>query len=183
MSRLFRTSVAATLSILSALFLDARIANARADNAADCANSYSKNRIRNCSTIIQSGHLFGKPIGIENLAITYANRGDAYSDKGRYDRAIADFGMSIELKPEYAPAYNSRAWAYFKAGKVSQGLPDANKALELNPRDVYALDTRGNIYEALGRRPEAIADFRKVLELDPSNKLGKAALRRLGATP
>ncbi len=38
-------------------------------------------------------------LGIEDLAIAYANRGTAYRDKKRYDLAIEDYASSIQLNP------------------------------------------------------------------------------------
>jgi Tfp pilus assembly protein PilF len=37
--------------------------------------------------------------------------------KKLYDQATADFSKAIELKPNYAQAYNNRAWYYHMAGQ------------------------------------------------------------------
>ena len=41
-------------------------------------------------------------------AIAYANRGDAWDDKGDQDRAIADLTEALRINPNYARAYNIR---------------------------------------------------------------------------
>ena len=39
------------------------------------------------------------------------NRGLAFSNKGDYHRALVDFNMAIDLKPDYANAYSNRGMA------------------------------------------------------------------------
>ncbi len=41
------------------------------------------------------------------------NRGIAYRNQGKYDRAIADFDEAIKLKPDYAVAMYNRGTAYY----------------------------------------------------------------------
>src|SRR5262245_15646584 len=43
----------------------------------------------------------------------YLKRGEDYSGIHDYDRAIADYNTAIELKPDYAEAYNNRGFAYY----------------------------------------------------------------------
>ncbi len=50
--------------------------------------------------MIQSGRE-----GQKNLAIAFNNRGNAYSDKKDYDRAIADYDAAIRLDPNFALAF------------------------------------------------------------------------------
>ena len=46
-------------------------------------------------------------------AMAYYHRGIAYFNKGKYDRAIADFNDATELKPEYIDAYYACGINYF----------------------------------------------------------------------
>ena len=48
----------------------------------------------------------------QTLAIAYNNRGNAYTGKGEYDRAIQDYDQSIKLSPNHARAFNNRGVAY-----------------------------------------------------------------------
>ena len=47
------------------------------------------------------------------LAKAYYNRGNAYNQKGEYDRAIEDYAKAIELKPHDANTYYNRGIAYY----------------------------------------------------------------------
>ncbi|HDO52204.1 MAG TPA: hypothetical protein ENH05_05645 [Rhizobiales bacterium] len=74
------------LTILSALYFFARLEGVRADELADCEQGQEEKQIQGCSRIIESGILFGKPIGKKNLAAAHNNRGRAYGRKGAFDR-------------------------------------------------------------------------------------------------
>ena len=67
----------------------------------------------------------------DDTAIAYANRCTAFTNKGRYDQAIADCTMAIKLKPDYASAYTKRGLAHEKKGDIKSALKDFHKALSL----------------------------------------------------
>ena len=69
--------------------------------------------------------------GHDNAAIAYANRCATFTNKGRYDQAIADCTMAIRLKPDYASAYTKRGLAHEKKGDTQSALKDFHKALSL----------------------------------------------------
>ena len=46
------------------------------------------------------------------LALAFNNRGDAYKDLGRYQKAIQDYNEAIRLDPYLVLAYSNRGAAY-----------------------------------------------------------------------
>ncbi len=52
-------------------------------------------------------------------ALTYRNRGDAYMNKGDYDRALADYNEAIRLDP-------ANAFAFCNRGRVKRNINDAS---------------------------------------------------------
>jgi tetratricopeptide (TPR) repeat protein len=52
-----------------------------------------------------------------NLALAFNDRGNAYANKGQYDRAIQDYDQAIKLDPNLALAINNRAAAIAKLNK------------------------------------------------------------------
>lgn len=102
-------------------------------------------------------------------AADYLAQGDFDFDLGNYGAAIASYSRALELKPDFAEAYNNRAYAYMTVKKYEQALPDLDQALRLRPDYVNALMNRGDIYNYYYQidRARAIADYDRVLELDP----------------
>src|SRR5918911_1639993 len=77
-----------------------------------------------------------------NTASDYLARGDYYFELGDYDRAIADYARAIQLKPDFAGAYNNRAYAFMKKQDYVSALPDLDEALRLRPDYVNAYINR-----------------------------------------
>jgi lipoprotein NlpI len=55
-----------------------------------------------------------------NLTEAFCYRGDAYSDKGEYDRALADYNAALNIDPNETHALNNRGIAYFDKGEYDQ---------------------------------------------------------------
>lgn len=86
-----------------------------------------------CTRLIESGLEKG-----EALAVIYKNRGFTYSaGKSDFDRAIADYDMAIQIKPDYADAYNERGLAHYSKGNFDRAIVDYDKAIELEPEHLY----------------------------------------------
>jgi tetratricopeptide (TPR) repeat protein len=68
----------------------------------------------------------------------------SYKDKGDIDLAIKDYSKAIELKPDYAVAYNNRGNAYKNKGDIDLAIADYRKALQINPNYKLAQDSLNN---------------------------------------
>jgi len=98
----------------------------------------------------------------------YLTRGEDFSGAKQYDRAIADFTVAIELKPDYAEAYNDRGFAYYLKGKFEQAISDYTRAIELRPNYPKAFNSRGVAYMAGGYgAAKSVPDFDRAIELKP----------------
>jgi tetratricopeptide (TPR) repeat protein len=102
-----------------------------------------------------------------NTAADYMARGDSDYDLGDYACAIADYSRAIELKPDFAEAYNNRAYTYMKMENYAPALPDLDEAIRLRPDYVNALMNRGDIYNYYYQidYDRAIADYDRVIQL------------------
>ncbi len=65
----------------------------------------------------------------------YNNQGNAYSSKGRYDKAIAVYNKAIEINPRLAKVYNNRGVAYFYKRKYDRVWDDVHKAQSIGYQD------------------------------------------------
>jgi tetratricopeptide (TPR) repeat protein len=66
---------------------------------------------------------------------SYDNRGYAYSQKGDYDRAVADYDEAIKISPKNAEFYNDRGNAFFGRGDYDQAIADYDQALKIDPKN------------------------------------------------
>jgi hypothetical protein len=100
-------------------------------------------------------------------AADYLAQGDYEFDRGNCDGALANYSRAIELKPDYAEAYNNRAFTYMLIQQYALALPDLDRALQIRPDYVNALMNRGDIYNYYYAidYDRAIADYDRVLKL------------------
>ncbi len=122
-------------------------------------------------------------LGNRNQSIVYNNRGNAYSNKGLYSKAIQDFDKAISLNPEYAPAYNGRGVVYVHEKLYDEAIQDFSKTISLNPDDALAYNNRGFAYVQIKLYDKALQDFDKAIGLDPEhvatyNNRGNAYLKK-----
>lgn len=98
----------------------------------------------------------------------YLQRGENFAGLHEYDRAIADYNMAIQLKPDYAEAYNDRGFAYYLKGNGERAIADFTRAIELRPNYPKAFNSRGVVYMAGGYgTAKAVADFDRAIALKP----------------
>ena len=112
----------------------------------------------------------------EALAITFNNRGVAYSELGDFDRAISDCSQALGLAPGDATAIRNlriahlrRAAAAARLGDRAAAQADYDRAIELEPTHPLAYLRRGQLALERGDRAAAIADLTKARDLDPAN--------------
>jgi tetratricopeptide (TPR) repeat protein len=96
-----------------------------------------------------------------------ANLGAAFFLARQYDRAIEQEAKTLELDPNFAPAYYFRGLAYSKKSMYEQGMVEFDRLVAIAPANPGALTGLGYGYAVTGRR----ADAQKVL--DKLNELSK----------
>lgn len=114
----------------------------------------------------------------------HLTRGERLAGAHDYEGAIAAYGQALELRPEYAEAFNDRGHAYYWKGQAAPAIADFTRAIELRPAYPNAWNNRGAAYMASGDSALAIPDFSQALRLRPDFRnayVNRAnALLRLG---
>lgn len=91
------------------------------------------------------------------------NRGEVFYGMQQYDKALADFNRSLELKPLRGLSLKGRAKTYYKLGRLDEALKDINLSLELEPLEPDYLIVRAKLYKKLKRYNDAEKDYQDAL--------------------
>ena len=83
--------------------------------------------------------------------------------------AIEHFNKAIEIKPDFAEAFQYRSKVYFAANEKQLAMQDINKAIDLNPNYGEAYKSRAYYKESAGDRDGACLDYKKAKELGVHN--------------
>jgi tetratricopeptide (TPR) repeat protein len=97
----------------------------------------------------------------------YCNLGDARSELGDVDGALADFGYTIELDPAHVDARVNRAGLLCDLGETDAAWADVVAGLELAPANAHLLCLKGRLLAERGESAEAGQALTAALDLDP----------------
>ena len=75
-------------------------------------------------------------------ANAYVVRGNAYTEMGDYDRAIANQNEAIRLDPRLVAAYYNRGMAHRSKGDYARAIADYSEAIRLAPAFAGAYSNR-----------------------------------------
>jgi tetratricopeptide (TPR) repeat protein len=114
-----------------------------------------------CTRAIQRGKVSGK-----SLAFAFYRRGNAYNEKGNYDRAIEDYGRAIRLNPTHANAFANRGVAYARKRDYDRAIQDYDKAVQFDPKHADAFSNRGVAYARKRDYDRAIQNYDAAIRLN-----------------
>ncbi len=112
--------------------------------------------VESCTSLIDRGGQSQK-----DRAESYFARGDAYPAGGHvidYDKAIADFGEYIRLRPDAWLGYSMRGDAYRLKKDYDRAIADYSKGIRLDADCTACYEKRALAYEAKGDVARASAD-------------------------
>ena len=94
------------------------------------------------------------------------HRGDIYRSAGMYDKAIADYTVSMQDDPSSGYEYYAIGWCYQLQGDKDKALEYYNQGIDLDKTYPYLFESRGTLLKALGKDEDARLDFERVLDID-----------------
>jgi tetratricopeptide (TPR) repeat protein/V8-like Glu-specific endopeptidase len=118
----------------------------------------------------------GKKAGFNDLAkgiaispknpLGYSLRGQAYSAIKDYNRAIEQFNLALQLKPNYDSVYAYRGIVQMQQQKFDRGLADVEKALQINPNSEAGYQGRSIYYINQKDFRRALADANRAIDIN-----------------
>lgn len=92
--------------------------------------------------------------------------GVAYSRVPDLTKATKEFQRAVELKDDYADAWNNLGWAQTQRGNLADAVAAFERTIKLTPDDAQAWSNLGRALAGMGRDNEAITAYRKAIDLD-----------------
>jgi len=128
------------LALLAAAML-ASAASARAEGADDQSQCVAasgvapEQKLTSCTAAIAAGTPAAGVAASHDLAVLYANRGNAYLNKHDLDHALGDFEAAIKLDPQYILPLDGRGLVYQNRGQLDRAIADFDHAVALEPEN------------------------------------------------
>lgn len=104
---------------------------------------------------------------LQLTARDYWELGRANNLQERYDEAVEQFKMAVELNPNFGPAWFGWGKALHRMKKYEAALDSFSKALRFNSDPVHTRHWQGLALRRLERYDEAIDTLEKATELNP----------------
>ena len=92
-----------------------------------------------------------------------------YVSSGKYNQAVNEYRLAIELKPKFPLGYLGLGYAYYFSGDFDRARENFEFALSLQPNSVDAISGLGGVYLQEGEFNLAREKFNDALRLDPQN--------------
>jgi tetratricopeptide (TPR) repeat protein len=84
------------------------------------------------------------------------------------DKALADYGETIRIDPNFAAAFVGRGNAWRAKGELDKALADYGAAIRIDPKLALAYHNRGLTWSDKGELDKALADYGEAIRFDPA---------------
>ena len=99
----------------------------------------------------------------------HRNLGEALTQEGRWEEALAAFHIAVDLAPEEAREHSNVGAALIMLNRMDEAEEPLRHALALNPRSKYALQNLAAMEAMRTRHGEALDLYRRLVEVSPRN--------------
>lgn len=108
-----------------------------------------------------------------------ADIGDAYADKGHYEKSEEHYQAALEFDPNLAHVFNKLGIAYRRQKKHDKAFEVYNNARRHHPRDENLMFNMARTQYETGQMTDAIALLEKALNISPDFKEARLLLAKL----
>lgn len=103
---------------------------------------------------------------LSKIALSVKNKTEADEI---YSRAFEDCRVALQVKKNFAPAYECRGLMYLDRGQIREAFAEADSLVLYAPKNKLGYDIRGTAWYKMGDNEKAFADFNKCIELSPEH--------------
>ena len=114
-----------------------------------------------------------QPVLAADEATTYYNTGEAFLEKGEYERAIASFDSAlasntttIKVSDALLYTYRDKGYAQIQLKKYNDAIQTLEEGLALYPKDQMLWNNKGYAHYNLGKYPEALAGYNNAIRYE-----------------
>lgn len=149
-----------------------------ADDQQACNDPTNVDRqIPSCTRVLASPGLSS-----QYRSVLLSNRGNAWSSKGEYQRAMSDYDAAIRIDPRSSYAYYNRGILWNeKLNRPNLALADFTEFIRVSPNKADGYAARGEVLYKMDDYASAIMDFDEAIRLDSTNAVyfgGRGDARR-----
>ena len=101
------------------------------------------------------------------FAWAYTNRGQAWTEKNEFDKAINDYTDAIRIDPRFQFTFTLRD--HVRGLKYDLAIVQLSLAIQLNPQDAAAYTGRGTALSLKHEYDKAIADYNEAIRIQPKS--------------
>ncbi|MBI5214345.1 MAG: tetratricopeptide repeat protein [Ignavibacteriae bacterium] len=105
--------------------------------------------------------------------------GTIAGSEGKYDEALKEFLIALELDSLNSEAYLDLGILYEKTGNIDGAFTAYENAIRINPQLMDAEYKLGTLFAQKGKPVEAELHFRRLVELEPGNNKNRIDLGRI----
>ncbi len=106
----------------------------------------------------------------EQRAAAALQKGLAFGNQGKYEKAIVYLNKSIEIDPKMSLTYYVRGYTYFEKKEYENAIRDFTEAFRISPTYTNSLIMRGICYSEKQEYEEAEKDFTLAIETHESTE-------------
>jgi len=102
-----------------------------------------------------------------NTAFAHNGIGVAYFSQGRFDEAVKEYQIALEINPASHGAHNNMGMVYMKKGMMDEAITEFKETIKIRPTYAIAFHNLGLAYKKNGLLDEAEESFKNALRLKP----------------
>jgi tetratricopeptide (TPR) repeat protein len=110
---------------------------------------------------------------------SHMGRAKSYIALKKYDDAIKDYSIAIEISPEDSRIYYNRGNCFLEMKEEQAAFADFNKAIDLDPANFHAYNSRGYIYFSKDSLEKAEEDYLRSISLNLNYRIAYVNLADL----